>query len=448
MHLCFNKAIIKENISVFLNTDDVEKRKIVKGSNDWENFMKEKYLSRGEFLFFVALAIYMLAKTIELSSAFYEVSMMPSIMKILRYISYAIIFVKLLYDAKYLENEMLKIVAMVLLLGIISLNFGNNILFCSFLFIIAARNLNIGKLVKAALYIQIILTICMAGLCCFGIISDWTYNLEGRNRHSLGYVYPSYISSIFFYVTLAYLFIRKKKIRFWEIVCIGILNGIIFHLTDSKTSFVLVFLAIIVLWIMKFCKKRLENSLISKLLYVYSIPFIAAISILACYLYNEENKLLILINSFINNRLIMGHNALLEYGLSLFGEKIVWTGNGGLGYLSSSLQDEYNFVDCSYVKILLDYGIIFFIIMIFGYMLVAKRAIEKNDCYMCMCLLFMCIYSMIEPRIIEFGFNPFVLTLSALFGKNTPDDIIYKNEEFSVNDYPIEIKSASGSGGV
>ena len=405
--------------------------------------MKEKYLSRGEFLFFIALAIYMLAKTIELSSVFYEVSMMPSIMKILRYISYAIIFVKLLYDAKYLENEMLKIVIMVLILGIISLNFGNNILFCSFLFIIAARNLNVEKLIKAAFYIQIVLTICMAGLSYFGVITDWTYNLEGRNRHSLGYLYPSYISSIFFYVTLAYLFMRRKKVRFLEIVCIGILNIIIFHLTDSKTSFAMVFLAIIVLWVIKFCKKRLESGFFSKLIYVYSIPGIAVVSILACYLYNEGNRFLVLINSFINNRLIMGHNALLEHGLSLFGKKIIWTGYGGLGYLSSSLQDEYNFVDCSYVKILLDYGVIFFIIMIIGYMLVSKRAIEKNDRYMCMCILFMCIYSMIEPRIIEFGFNPFVLTLSALFGKNTIDDI-HENEEISVNEYSIEMKSTAG----
>lgn len=405
--------------------------------------MKEKYLSRGEFLFFIALAIYMLAKTIELSSVFYEVSMMPSIMKVLRYISYAIIFVKLLYDAKYLENELLKIVIMVLILGIISLNFGNNILFCSFLFIIAARNLNVEKLIKAAFYIQIVLTICMAGLSYFGVITDWTYNLEGRNRHSLGYLYPSYISSIFFYVTLAYLFMRRKKVRFLEIVCIGILNIIIFHLTDSKTSFAMVFLAIIVLWVIKFCKKRLESGFFSKLIYVYSIPGIAVVSILACYLYNEGNRFLVLINSFINNRLIMGHNALLEHGLSLFGKKIIWTGYGGLGYLSSSLQDEYNFVDCSYVKILLDYGVIFFIIMIIGYMLVSKRAIEKNDRYMCMCILFMCIYSMIEPRIIEFGFNPFVLTLSALFGKNTIDDI-HENEEISVNEYSIEMKSTAG----
>ena len=405
--------------------------------------MKEKYLSRGEFLFFIALAIYMLAKTIELSSVFYEVSMMPSIMKILRYISYAIIFVKLLYDAKYLESEMLKIVAVILILGIISLNFGNNILFCSFLFIIAARNLNVEKLIKAAVYIQILLTICMAGLSYFGVITDWTYDLEGRNRHSLGYLYPSYISSIFFYVTLAYLFIRRKKVRFLEVVFIGFINVIIFHLTDSKTSFAMVFLAVIVLWVMKFHKKRLERGFLSKLLYVYSIPFIAVISILACYLYNEGNRILVLINSFINNRLIMGHNALLEYGLSLFGKRISWTGYGGLGYLSSSLQDEYNFVDCSYVKILLDYGVIFFIIMILGYMLVAKRAIEKNDRYMCMCILFMCIYSMIEPRIIEFGFNPFVLTLSALFGKNIVDDG-HEDEALSVNVCSIEMQSTSG----
>lgn len=384
--------------------------------------MKKKFFLRSELIFIFALTLYMVAKTIELSTVFYEIPAMPSIMKILRYLSYLIVFVKLLYDSKYTENEIIKILLMVMLLGVISFHVGNNVLFCSFFFIIAARNMDMNHLIKIIFWIQVILTIGMAALSQLGVVSDWTYHLEGRNRHSLGYLYPSYISSIFFYVILAYLLIRRNRLKLIEVVIIEVLNGIIFFLTDSKTSFFLTAITLMVFWLIKFYKKELKMNVYSKILYVASIPIIAIVSIMACFLYSEENKVLLFINNFINNRLIMGHNAFLDHGLSLFGEQIQWIGYGGLGYLNSSLQGEYNFVDCSYVKVLLDYGIIFFVLMICGYALVSVRAIKNKDRYMCLCIIFMCIYSIIEPRIIEFGFNPFVLTLSALFGKNMREE--------------------------
>lgn len=398
--------------------------------------MKEKSIFRTELIFFVALAIYMLAKTIEISTIFNEIGWMPQFMKLLRYLSYVIILVKLLYDSIYLKLEIVKLILIFLLLGLISLHINSNVLFCSFFFIIAARNIDIRKLLLGALWIQLILTIMIAVASQIGLVSDWMYNIEGRNRHSLGYIYPSYIASIFFYMILAYMYIRKEKLHLLETIMIGVLNCIIFVLTDSKTSFVLTFLAIVVFFVLKYYKKELKNNLISKLLYSYSVFGIAIISIVTCIVYNDENNFLVKINSFINNRLIMGHNALMEHGVTLFGEKIRWIGFGGLGYTTSALKEEYNFVDCSYVKVLLDYGIIFFVIMLSGYALVSYRAIKEKDRFLCNCILFMCIYSIIEPRIIEFGFNPFVLSLCVLFRRNTTDTIEENITEMK-SDFPI-----------
>lgn len=385
--------------------------------------MKKKYIFRTEFLFFIALAIYMIAKTIEISTMFNDISWMPQLMKLLRYISYGIIAIKLIYDGFYTEVEIVKILLIFILLGLISLHINSNVLFCSFFFIIAARNIDMRKLLLGVFGIQLFLTVMIAIASQIGLVSDWMYSIEGRNRHSLGYIYPSYIASIFFYMILAYMYIRKEKLQLLETIVIGLLNCIIFVLTDSKTSFILTFLVIVVFFTLKYYKKEIKNNLISKLLYSYSVFGIAIISIFACIIYSDENNFLVKINSFINNRLIMGHNALLEYGVTLFGERIRWIGFGGLGYTTGVLKGEYNFVDCSYVKVLLDYGIIFFVVMLSGYALVSYRAIERKDRFLCTCILFMCIYSIIEPRIIEFGFNPFVLSLCVLFRKNTSDTI-------------------------
>ena len=182
--------------------------------------MKKKELIQTEFIFFIALAIYMLAKTIELSTAFSEISYMPQVMKLLRYTSYIIVFIKLIYDSIYVETEFVKIILIFCLLGLVSLSVSNNILFCSFFFIVAARNISLSKLIYVTFWIQISLTLAIVLASQVGIISDWVYDIEGRNRHSLGYIYPSYIASIFFYMTLTYIFIRKEKLKLLEIAII------------------------------------------------------------------------------------------------------------------------------------------------------------------------------------------------------------------------------------
>ena len=121
-----------------------------------------------------------------------------------------------------------------------------------------------------------------------------------------------------------------------------------------------------------------------------------------------------MVDTFISNRLSMGPNALSINSLTLFGQKIQWYGFGGVGYTVDELAGEYNYVDCSYVKILLDNGIVMLILAIGGYMLVAKEKLKAGDRYFCIALLFANIYAMIEPRYIETGFNPFVWCLSSL----------------------------------
>ena len=112
-----------------------------------------------------------------------------------------------------------------------------------------------------------------------------------------------------------------------------------------------------------------------------------------------------------------------EYGVSAFGEEIKWIGNGGYGYVFTHFDESYNYVDCSYVRILLDYGVIFFVIVIIGFSLAARKAKQENDKYLLLSLAFVAMYSIIEPRLLEIGFNNFVLVLVSLIPKKRK----YKN---------------------
>ena len=113
----------------------------------------------------------------------------------------------------------------------------------------------------------------------------------------------------------------------------------------------------------------------------------------------------------------MGHSALLKYPIMLFGQHIDWVGFGGLGYIYTQLPGEYNAVDCAYVKILLDNGLLIFIISILGYIMSSYNELKQGNRGFCLAILLMSLYCLIEPPYIETGFNPFVWTLSVLLTK-------------------------------
>ena len=367
-------------------------------------------------LYYVSLGLYLIAKNLEISSAYYTYAWLPQTLMILRYISYAlIIFISLCltrYSAKVFKRYVICMLAFLM----ISLTAGSVTIFFNFMFIFAAKDIPIEKLIKFVVAFQTIISFCIFLGSLTGVIADWTYQIAGRFRHSMGYGYPNAIPSIYFYMMLTVCYLMRERIKIWHLVVFELINYLLFYYTNTRTAFVLTAIALVVLWATKFMKKTLVPNVFDRIIYVHSVYLIAFFSILMCYFFNSENIYMGMIDSFISNRLSMGHNALMINNLTLFGQKIQWYGFGGLGYTITELAGEYNHVDCSYVKILLDNGIVMLALAIIGYMFVANEELIKGNRYFCIALLFANLYAIIEPRYIETGFNPFVWCLSSLIG--------------------------------
>ena len=105
----------------------------------------------------------------------------------------------------------------------------------------------------------------------------------------------------------------------------------------------------------------------------------------------------------------------MEYGLSLFGKNIEWVGFG----VGADPTKVYNYVDCSYVQILLSYGIIILLIVIFAYFLIIKQAYVKKDYMFILIILSILILNITEPRLINIIYNPFIISASFFLKNNT-----------------------------
>lgn len=69
----------------------------------------------------------------------------------------------------------------------------------------------------------------------------------------------------------------------------------------------------------------------------------------------------------------------------------------------------YNYVDCSYLQLLLEYGVLFLIAVIGIYTVAIYRAVKVQDYYLVWILLIVLLFGITEPRLMNFAFNPFPL---------------------------------------
>lgn len=375
--------------------------------------MANKIIDRKNLTFLIALFFEVFAMLISITTIPYMVDTESCnlILKLLRYTGYAIVLFKIFCD-DYSSKQMTVILIIIAILVMNSIKIGGNTILCLFLFVIGMREVDFKLVCKISLiwYLAgIIITITSSQL---GFIENWDYTSGERVRHALGFFYPSHATSIIFYTMCLFCHVMGNKLQFWQVCVLEGINIIQYKETDARAGTFLMVLMPIIFWLIKADRKAISGRIYGKIL-VLIFPICTLTSILLSKIYTGTG-ILLKINSLISNRFALANKALNEYGISLFGKKIEWIGNGGYGHTFTTFEGTYNYVDCSYVRILLDYGILFLLIVIIGFTMASVKALRENDKYLLITLSFIAIYSIIEPRLIEIGFNSFVLVLVVL----------------------------------
>lgn len=271
------------------------------------------------------------------------------------------------------------------------------------LFIVCAQQANFKHVVFTSLVAQlIVLALCLLGVFT-GTVRDLVYTAEeGRIRHSLGYNYATYISKVFLFCLCYYFFLRKKVSLFGVIIFEG-LNYLIFKYTNTRTVFYLASIFILAIYLVKrFNISDIKQPLKSLLVFVY--PICAVFSFWIQRMYSSDPAKWSFLN--LNNRLLMGKNALLEYGINLRGTNIMWVGM--TAYTRNNLLT-YNYVDNSYLYVLITYGVIFFSILMLFEIIIMQYAIHEKNFTLITILAMLAGYFIIESQIIDLAYNPFIL---------------------------------------
>lgn len=337
---------------------------------------------------------------------------------LLRLVSYTLIGVKFicdLYNKKYSLNEVLIIFLIGIYMLIISYQSKTFGYMTYFMYIVTSKDVDYNKIIKCILTLFIISTSFVLILTKFGIINDKIFSLNIRNRHGLGFNWTTVFPNMFMYMTLYLIYIRKNKISLYEVIIVISIAIFCYIMTDTKSAFVLTVLGILLAYFLKYNKYLQKYHKIYNYIALVLPILMASLIIIVSYLYNSDNMVLSKINSILSGRLSLGKRAINEFGFTFMARTLPLVGGEPLD------GSTYNFVDSSFLLYLLNFGIIFFVLLMSLLEYFAYLINSKKDTYMLLVFCIFIIHSTFDPQLLNLCFNYFLLVPS------------YENSEIYVN---------------
>ena len=277
--------------------------------------------------------------------------------------------------------------------------------------IVGAKDIDFNKLLKVYLVIGITIMVVAFGASQYGLIEDLIYTTQryGKEffRHSYGIVYPTDYAAHLFYIVMAVMVLFEKKMtvamRAWISLLVA---GCVMMTSNAQTSMIsLVVFAILCVVECLLGKHMPWAEKISR----WAPVGCATVFMLLTCLYDESNALLLKLNGYLSGRLAISNKGLDMYSLKLFGQNIIEEGNGR----STEVREDYFFLDDSYIRILLEYGIILCIVVLVILMFASKKAMEQNRRMIVIALVAIAVHSIMEHHLIDLSYNPFIYVLFA-----------------------------------
>lgn len=338
------------------------------------------------------------------------------IINIWNYVSVLCVIIALLLSKKTTLGNLLIIPLLLFISFFVSKDNGNaSFVFNTILLVILSLNLNFKRIVLITMCLQILSLGITVSLSLLNVIpNDLFVSTAGgflRNRYGLGYTFPTFSPNYFFSIVIEYVYIRFGKVKWIEYIFITLLNVFFYEYTGTRFSFFLVFLILILERAFR------KNSTFLSNIVPYFPTLMFTLTYLSTVLYSPENRILVNLNNILSQRLRFAKLGLETWGVKFFGTSVQW----------ESDATSYNYIDSSYINILVSYGVLILILTIFGYTFVGVRAKREKDIALSLVLLIWSLRAAIDPQLFLLWFNPFLFIIFGgfFYHRKEHDDFSY-----------------------
>lgn len=368
-------------------------------------------------IFFLAFVIYFIPTNL-LETTFSGI-ISDHYLRIFSYMSIPLLLFKIFVLDNWQKRKLILITG-ALFLGCINWRVAHNVELLMWIpFVIGAKNVKFKDIIKWYVYLISILLLLLIIYSLLGIIPNLVFHPSFRPpRYSLGTIYPSVISAHFLFLVLAYCYLRFNKLNIFDYVLIIIGSIICMKLTNTRLDFVA---TIITIPVMIVAQRAYNNYYYSRLITSFlwmATPILCFLMNFLCLFYNPKNKLLHALDALFSGRLALCHDAFNKYSINFWGRTIVehsFVGIKGL-QLSNHFGDanvHYFYIDSSFVRMVILWGLFAFVSIIVCTTFIALRATIDQTFVLSAIIFVASLNFMFEPHIIQIVYNPFILSLLA-----------------------------------
>lgn len=369
-------------------------------------------ISRSEklakYLYTMGLVIYLIANYLRGTMIVGNFGVNIVTMTYATYLGTFFVLLKVMLYDDFLKWEYLAYLALIILFYSIGKQAKDFDLFYYFIFIVSAKGIDFKHILKTFLIVNFAGILITGGLTGLDLIKNVIITRVDSPavRYSLGAVYPTDLAARIFFMMLAYFGLKNYRFKLPEYISILALIILTYLITNTRLDFLLMLLAFIMIVFNKQVMSALEKI---KPRYIYLLTGgLVFVTLLLGYIYRPGNAILDKINSLLSGRLFYEHIAFKDYNVEFLGQYIYQNGFGG-GFKINN----YFFIDSSYVRVLLMYGLVAFIAFMTILLLVEKKFIAEKHYGLLACFILVLLSSVIDQHILEISYNIFLLALLA-----------------------------------
>ena len=365
-------------------------------------------------LFYFAYSIYLGYNLLDTSFYSKNINVFGNLLII---IVLAMLIFKEVIDFKVNSRDLTLFIILAIIGGLFFNYMGYNYAMLPF-FVYSARNVNTTTIVKISYRISLVLLIFIIVSSYLGWITNYITYDGGREREYVGFRYSLFGPAILCNIIFLKVYLEKDNIKWRTLMFLIIGNYALYEFTDSRLTFGLGMLLLILTILIKLFSK-FKRVLMNKIL-IGSYVVSGLLSLYFTIGYNHLSEWHSNINEFLGGRLSLGYSTLKYYGYGLLGKKITLVGNGldVDGYITT---ETYDYVDNLYIQLLLKLGLLFLVIFILGMTIVMWRVYRLNDVYLYIIFSLLALHGIIDDLMILPQYNSFWFVIAALFYKTRLD---------------------------
>ena len=334
-----------------------------------------------------------------------------TINSIINWLVFFMLIIQIVLFQSYKKSELIIILVITVPVIVSTVLSGNRILLSAWMFIVAAKNNSLEKIILIAYRILLIMIPIVICLCIFGVIEDYTIMRGSVQRFSLGFSHPNQLGLRVFQLTLCHCYVNKNKLGALNYCYIILATIFAFIIPNSQTTYISLIVFLLLLLIYKYIEnqRQLILKIYARILLIGAL-LLNILSIILSYIDVNKNIILSQIDKWMSARFSLCHRVWLIYGWSFWGSRI---------YVTEEERKlvgitRHLWLDNAYVSILLRYGVVIFLVFSVFYLCLIKNMAVRKEYVLVTILFLYSLYGIMENGLYMVRHNIFLIAFSDL----------------------------------